>query len=182
MSHLDPAVLLGHAEGQSLATAARAHLERCARCTGELAALITLIEDMRADRAPLPPEALVQQALALFRRRPRPRARVLETVARLLRDALDPAPGLGGALPAGAGIRGGQSPARRLLFAGEGLEVDVEVDPGEDGLRVTGQVVATGGGELPLLAWAERGGRVLATAPVGDHGMFLLDRFPPAAF
>lgn len=154
--------LAAHAEGEPLAPELRVHLAACAACREELEGLRSLIGAMRRDRVPDPDPGLVAAVERLAERTPggasgETRARLVDTVAES--EAL-------------AGTRG-VPPRAALRFAVAGLKVDVEVSGAAGRVRILGQALT--GAEPPAVVWAERDGRTLAEAPVGDHGEFALE-------
>ena len=168
--HIDGGELFSFAAGREVPTSASQHVQACDACRGELDWLQTQVGEMRADRTPEPPLALVHDVQALFQHRPSFAERVVETLAALLRGPAQPALAV-------AGVRGGRV-ADRYLFTGEGLEVDVEVALGAAGRTVTGQALANDDAPLPVVAWIEAGGRALREAAVDQNGVFSLDQIP----
>ncbi len=154
MKHASIAELLDHAEGRSeasLRASLEEHLARCAECAAELDTVRRLTGLMRADRTPEPPESLVRAAVHLFQPEAlsaRVRAwlgDLTATVARLVFDS--------SAQPAFAAARGTPA-ARRLRFAAEGLELDLEIDRRGGRSHLTGQLTRHSGTAVEALAGA----------------------------
>ena len=98
-------------------------------------------------------------------------------IANLNTDQLIPARFL--KLPRSAGL--GSVLLRDLRFAAEGHQFDLRVEEESRGVRITGQVKPRPDVEMPELATARIGATILREAPVGEHGVFVLDRLPVRA-
>ena len=171
--HVEPAELLARRAGAPLPLPARLHLERCAPCHDGLEEAEAVVLDARTDRLAGPPAALRTSALALLSGRPSLPAPAPEVLVGTRERPSDGAP------PPEGGIRG-ETEARRVVYRFPEADVAVEASEGRRGRRLIGQVRSRKGSRLPLLAWAETGGREVAESPVSRYGVFVLDALPDA--
>ena len=155
------------------------HLDdRCPSCTKMHATWASISANAKADRQYEPSREAVRVARALFGiRKPEGRfASAVQTVKLMFDSQLAPAP---------AGFRNGQTGPRRMVYAGEGFLVDIQLQPpttrGETSM--IGQVTAPKSqlrveGSHVLLV---RDGRVIAKATTNRLGEFHMDFVGPAS-
>src|SRR5688572_26358015 len=133
---------LARLRGENPSATVATHLcTPCAACEARLREVERLVHAMISDRAPDPPAAWVERAIALY-----PKASfaarleefgrgLVEETARLVFSSRS------SELPAFAGARGA-STIRRLRFEAEGLELDLQVERYGRGGLLVGQLLA----------------------------------------
>lgn len=85
------------------------------------------------------------------------------------------------AQPRPLGVRAVENRVRRLLFQAEGVELDLEVLPSVDGLRLAGQV--TVGGFEPSRGWLRlTGASSERKAALDEAGEFRMDTLLPGSY
>jgi anti-sigma factor RsiW len=132
-AHLSTELVLEYLDG-TLDAAGRARVEEhlgrpCAACRENVRVLGELVERMRRDRVPEVPAALRARALAMFQPTPGPSTLrgLVEQVARLVFDSQ--------ALPLAAATRRAVGAARRLSYALEAGQLEIEIEPESPELR-----------------------------------------------
>jgi hypothetical protein len=162
------------------AAALTAHVADCAKCRAASDWLAQVLSASEQGPLPEPPQAVLERAFDVM---PRKAAASVDaprrwSVAELVRETF------GQALP--AGIRGGATAERRLLYAAGEAELDLEIargDVGKPAYRITGQLLVRGGiEELEMIAvlWSDG---VAVARGVGDPmGMFVLRDIPPGTY
>lgn len=154
------------------------HLASCAKCTGTVNRFRLAAATLRSDDAPLPPEAAIARAKALFMvnapASAAPSIGPLGTLRRVIAELIfDSA---GGATPALAGFRGGGE--RYLTYVAEAVQVDLRLQPPlePNGLwQVQGQLDADERLPLATVDMVPPGrDDAVAQAKTDQHGVFTL--------
>lgn len=161
------------------AAALTAHVEGCAKCRAAMEWLAQVLAAAEHGPLPEPPQAALERAFDVMPRGvagPEPAPR--RSLAELVRETF------GQALP--AGIRGGTTAERRLLYAAGDAELDLEIargDVGKPAYRITGQLLVRGGIEeleMIVVLWSDE---VAVARGVGDPmGMFVLRDISPGTY
>jgi hypothetical protein len=177
--HLPFARLADVAEGRLAGedyAAARAHLDECAACSEQSAALARLTTLMRTDASEDAPRDVLSDAVGLFRarhagREPSP-GLLRRVVAALTFDSSNLTPAFG--------VRSGlASPARQLLFSAGDFDVDLRLAAGGEGWTVSGQVLGPCAGGVVEVEGAGGG---VARAPLNDLCEFTLPPVPEGVY
>jgi hypothetical protein len=147
--HFQPEVLLDFQEGRvdvDTAARVRAHLdEGCVRCAVEMAFWNRVLGGLQADRAPAPPEEVVQRAFALFNdfeRQPTAWRRIL---AALVFDSRQ--------RTATAGARDLGDTSFKLVFDAENTRIDLLCEQSNGSWQIAGQVLSD---DTPEMGWTVR--------------------------
>lgn len=215
--HPEPSQLVDHVEGHlapAVARSVRSHLRTCAPCAATAKAFTQLVRALEAERTERPPHALSDWARALPESVPRSRTAPGAMSARAPRDtgmAVALRRGVAGALrlvadswnlvagSLGAGslapvpaLRSADARAtslgrRRLLFAAQGFDLDLEVDyVGQaDPRRLHGQLLPVEGSRAEWQGseiHLTRAGRSISHARVDRRGEFRLPRVQPGRY
>jgi anti-sigma factor RsiW len=137
-SHIPYSRLVDLAEGRLLPderAQLEAHIDHCTRCSAELAQLGRQIELMRTDTAEDPPQPVIDRVLRLFRARKKTPAadarRLVLSVLQFNRTGSTPA----------YGVRSGQPEGQLYFVSSEDYDIDLRIEPGEEGWIVSGQVL-----------------------------------------
>jgi hypothetical protein len=139
----------------------------------ELEAVELLLEAEGLERAP---SWVVERARRISRQR-RPAAATGGVLQRLVATlAFDTRQ-----QPRPVGVRSLDAPPRRLLFRADGIDVDIEVLPSMQGLRVLGQVTVEEGEPLPgtLRLTSEL---TIHDAMLDESGEFIIDPVLPGSY
>lgn len=162
------------ADDPAAAAQLQAKLNASPHLARELETVVRVLETMRRDTTVLPPELLVERAVALLRAGDHqsparsPISHAVAVVLELVYDSRQP--------QAFAGVRG-HGDSYHLTFAGDDAEVDLQVSPTADRpkLRVVGQVTAGNGAGAPRLRLLRReSGETVHTSWPDDTGLFRL--------
>jgi len=113
------------------------HLAICSRCSDDLAQLERLMKLIRTDTSQDAPASVVDRAVRLFRSRTESESASSSFRKRILAVLNFDSKGL----PPAFGVRSGKPSARQLLFHADVDEIDLRIEPADQGWTVSGQVL-----------------------------------------
>ncbi len=184
MEHLEEARLMAHVwDGAVLGDDERVHLDDCDVCRTQLSALRSLTHELNVAQASTARPEVESRYVALFARAQADGrgssllARATQWLqAQLTFDSRTQA--LVG------GVRSGLGSSYRLLFATDGVEIELMVESMQGQRRMVGEVVSAGG-EPPaaaLVALMLRDGTPVSEAESDEFGRFMFQGIDPGEF
>jgi hypothetical protein len=150
-----------------------AHVNQpCSHCQAHLRKVTELIQIMANDQTVAPPPPVLQRMLAVIKRLAADRPRL---PVRLIFDSWRHAP---------LAATRSATQAQQLLFAAEGLDIDLHFTPGADNTTVRGQIL---GGEQPedrpaSLVVLQSGEEIVALTRTDRHGQFVFQSVPAGTY
>jgi len=152
-----------------------AHLAQCEQCASEFAKLERLLSVMRADTSRDAPQALIAQAIRLFRSSASSSKTWLQRIQAVLQFEST------GLTPV-FGARSGASHSRRFLYRAHHYELDLRVNPHGEAWIVSGQILGgdEGAAQTGLTsAWVKlQNATIAAQTSVSDQSEFTLPPVP----
>ena len=187
MTHLPPHLLYYHAfDAAPLASEAEQHLAACAACRDALADLQTLAHELAVLRASQPSAAAMDRyyaAQAHIQRQPSRLVAAWRSITAILAWDSRLQPALQG-VRSGAGNTG-----YRLLYATQGAEVELLIEPEGRAFRTQGEIIASGESAADdasltpaLIQWIDPQGDVRYETESDASGLFSLRNIAPGTY
>lgn len=183
MTHPTFEQLIDYAEGKLFGehiTEIEAHLsEACPTCTQQIQRIRQIIQTAEADRTLAPKSAVLHRAVRLLREREKANGQtMIQKIASLVFDNRRQM--------AAISLRGGPSAQRMLLYTAPPLDIDLQITPQADHLKILGQVLDSSQKEKFITAFVSmiemKSGNLVDAEETDRMGNFHFENIPAGRY